>query len=259
MTIQHSGILVVGHGTRDLPGQAQMRMLACQIACCLEPWPTELGFLELAEPTIEEGVKQLASIGVKRLVCVPVLLFRAGHAERDIPIAVGSAALATGIEVAAHTPPLELQPTVVHLSAERFQEALRNGGCSQIPLSKVALGLIARGSSSATAAQAMERFSQIRHEIVQVGRYRVGYVAVRRPNVDETLDWLASTDAEVLVVQPHLLFEGEVYQSLLAATAERQAIDGRRWLVAKPLGSAPEDLKDSRLAQLLAELVRAYL
>lgn len=255
MTFHRLGILVIGHGTRDVLGQAQMRLLACQTAGLMAPLPTELGFLELAEPTIEKGVRRLAQLGIQHLVSVPVLLFRAGHADHDIPQAVAAAASAAGIEVAGQTPPLEHQPTIVDLSAERFHEALKEGKCSHVPFSKIALALIARGSSSKAAAEAMESFAHLRQAVAPVGAYRVGYVAVRQPNVEETLDWLASTDADVLVVQPHLLFEGEVYHSLQAATAARQAVDGRRWLVAKPLGSANDDFDDQRLASVLAELV----
>ncbi len=55
----------------------------------------------------------------------------------------------------------------------------------------------------------MERFAQLRCEVTPVAQHRVGYVAVRQPNVQQTLDWLEQTDNQILVVQPHLLFEGE--------------------------------------------------
>ena len=249
------GVLIVGHGTRDTVGQFQMRNLACQAAGCLAPLRTELGFLELAEPSIASGVQSLAAMGVKRLITVPVLLFRAGHADRDIPEAVLAAAEPLGIEVLAQTPPLELQPAVLELSAYRYREAIETlpedcrGG-------SVSLAMIARGSSSDTAAATMERFAERRCELTPVAEHRVGYVAVRQPNVEQTLDWLEGTSSQILVVQPHLLFEGEVYHGLCADVAKRRERDGRHWLVCKPLGAPVDDFEDDRLARVLTFGVR---
>lgn len=269
-TFRDVGVLIVGHGTRDPAGQSQMRALACQTAGQLLPLTTELGFLELASPTIEEGVASLAAQGVRRLVTVPVLLFRAGHADRDIPDAVAAAAAAHGLEVLDQTDPLEHHPAVVELSAERFSAALEEAGCSNQPAENIALAMIARGSSSDAAAAAMCELARRRTQLTPVSEVRVGYVAVRRPNVAETLDWLASTSASLLVVQPHLLFEGEVMQSLRAAVDQRRSADAsavaigtsprpRVWAVCQPLGSKVDDFQDDRLARVLAQLVAEAL
>lgn len=255
MTNRDLGVLVVGHGTRDITGQAQMRTLACQTAGCLAPLKTELAFLELAEPTIEQGVARLAAAGVRRLITLPVLLFRAGHADRDIPEAVAAAAAKHGIEPLMQTSPLESQETVIELSSLRFYEALDLAKCADSLPESRALVILARGSSSETAAAAMSRFAQLRCERTPVSDYRVGYVAVREPNVTQSLDWLAATSADVLIVQPHLLFEGEVFHSLCEAVEARRQADKRRWVICQPLGSKADDFQDERLATVLASLV----
>lgn len=258
MTNRELGVLVVGHGTRDIAGQAQMRALACQTAGCLAPLKTDLGFLELAEPTIAHGIARLAKAGVTKLITVPVLLFRAGHADRDIPDAVKDAAADHGIQCLAQTSPLELQEAVIELSAQRYNEALSESACA-VPPDSIAMALLARGSSSATAATTMCRFAQLRTERTPVSACRVGYVAIREPNVAQCLDWLARSTAAVLVVQPHLLFEGEVFHSLCQAVEERRQQDGRKWIICKPLGAPADDFDDLRLAQVLAQLVSGTL
>ena len=264
------GVLIVGHGTRDSVGQEQMRSLACQTAGELSPLPTQLGFLELAQPTIADGVARLAAAGVKQLIIVPVLLFRAGHADRDIPEAVAAAANQHGLQVVDQTPPLEHQNTLLELSAERFSEALSDTNCQSARSDEIALAMIARGSSSNSASSAMLEFARLRVALTPVATHHVGYAAIRQPNVAETLDWLSRTAARVLVVQPHLLFEGEVYHSLRAAVAERQERESnftaggskaeRRWLVCRPLATASDDLMgDTRLAKVLSGLVHEAL
>ena len=95
------GYLLVGHGTRREAGQAQFRDVFEQFQQFLAPADASLAFLELAEPDIPAGVEALAQRGVKEIVVVPVLLFAAGHAEEDIPSAVGEACSRLGVKLLA--------------------------------------------------------------------------------------------------------------------------------------------------------------
>lgn len=239
------GYLIVGHGTRDLTGQEQMRTVARQTAALLSPIPTELAFLELAEPTIEEGVSALANRGVRRLVTLPVLLFRARHADHDIPEAVKEAAAKHGIAVVGQANPLELQVPVLELSAARFREALAQRGLESTPRNRIALAMIARGSSSQAAAYRMGEFACERHRWEPVSWCGIGYVAVRHPNVSEILNELSLQDADVLVVQPHLLFSGEVWHSIDQQVQQLAANDRRPWVITQPLGSGAAVLANS--------------
>ncbi|MFO1065622.1 MAG: sirohydrochlorin chelatase [Pirellulales bacterium] len=262
---QISGFLIVGHGTRDPAGQSQFLHIAEQAARRLAPAPVETAFLELAEPSIPAGIAALAARGVHRFVTVPVLLFRAGHADRDIPEAVQAAALEHGMQAVAQSDPLELQEPVLQLSAARFRQALAEHGLEDTPRSRIALAMIARGSSSESAAMKMAEFTCERHRYEPVKWCGIGYVAVRRPNVDDILDQLAAQDADVLVVQPHLLFHGEVWESIRTRMTIRSADDQRPWLITQPLGfqesrgcsttQTPESEQIS-LGSVLAELAR---
>src|SRR5262245_36099677 len=82
---QNVGILLVGHGTRSELGTRQYLSLAASLARVLAPVPLEPAFLELAQPDIDVAVGRLMERGIKRLATVPLLLFAAGHAKRDIP------------------------------------------------------------------------------------------------------------------------------------------------------------------------------
>ena len=94
---EHIGYLVVGHGTRQVTGQEQLRQVAQQLARIMAPAPVASAFLELARPSIVEGVQELARRGVSQFVTIPVLLFTAGHALDDIPQGVQRAAQELGL------------------------------------------------------------------------------------------------------------------------------------------------------------------
>src|SRR2546421_2614922 len=80
-----TGLLLVGHGTTSDVGTGQFLALADRIAEGVAPVPVAPAFLEMREPDIDAAVDRLLGRGINRLVTMPLLLFAAGHAKRDIP------------------------------------------------------------------------------------------------------------------------------------------------------------------------------
>jgi len=296
------GFLLVGHGTRRVAGQEQLRSVFADFAPQLAPHPAALGFLELADPDIPTAVAELARRGVQRLVTVPVLLFSAGHAEQDIPQAVAEAAQHWGIRSVTQVAPLECCQPILDLSARRFREAVcgpecfpdaaspctneaavrtessvdsaseilvetapgcagsssgtcsdaSSGFCSGHYCPKVAMVMLGRGSSSPTATAEMRRFTELRMELTRVAWGQTGFIHAQSPNVTEALDALAASELPVAVVQPHLLFEGELIDNLRKEVAERQKQQpDRRWIITETLGT------DASLARTLAQVALA--
>ena len=87
-----TGLLIVGHGTRSERGLAEFREAVELVARGSPGVPVAGCFLELARPSIKEGMARLVADGCQRIVVLPLLLFAAGHAKQDIPAAVQAAA-----------------------------------------------------------------------------------------------------------------------------------------------------------------------
>ena len=246
------GVLLVGHGTRDPAGVAEFLAAAKDAAQRLAPRPLEPCFLEIAEPTIAKGFARLAERGARRVTVVPLLLFAAGHAKRDIPALVAEAAARHGDLPVRHTPPLECHPRILELSARRFRKAL--AGHSPVDRAEALLVMVGRGSSDAEAAAEMRRFSQLRRELTPVGELETCFVAKQRPTLPNALTAAAIGEFRRIVVQPHLLFKGQLIDDIRReverASGDRLppglpaavdvATDEKQWLVAAPLGPEPE-------------------
>lgn len=274
------GLLVVGHGTRRGTGVAQLIELTRSMTVMAPKVPIEASFLELAEPTISVAMQRLAQRGVRSIIAVPILLFEAGHAKSDIPHAVEEAAGMFGIKVLGQTDPLGINEWALRLSALRFDSAarcsnqfgcLRAGGCDRVVEcqglegvadklstetstsgieSRIGLAMVGRGTSDESALASMRHFTKLRWERNKaiVAWCNTGFFAGGRPTVDELLDEAATADVDTMVVQPHLLFEGELMEQLRQKVdARRKVCPGKKWLVAMPLGS------DSALAAVFLE------
>jgi sirohydrochlorin cobaltochelatase len=256
------GILVVGHGTRKAAGADQLRQLVQHMRDLRPHWSCYESFLELAEPTIEQAVATAASQGITRMLVVPVLLFSAAHAKSDIPDAVAESASAHGVSLLGQTPSLGTEPTVLQLSNTRFNEVARDakstgcpeGHCSQVvcpsscrlrslELGSIGLAMVGRGTSELAALEHMRELTRLGASERRLNWVETGFFAGGVPDVDRLLDAAASACGEhgpcqTIVVQPHLLFEGELMDQLRRKVQDRIARHpDRNWVLARALGA----------------------
>ena len=84
----------------------------------------EGAFLEMAEPNIETAMQRLANRGIQQVVVLPLLLFEAGHAKRDIPRAAQQAAERHGLQL-LFASALGTHPRMIELSVQRFHSTIR--------------------------------------------------------------------------------------------------------------------------------------
>jgi len=213
------GLLLIGHGTRDPMGRGELLTVASQVRALCGDVHVEPCFLELASPTIAEAIGAAYRCGVRRLTVVPCLLFAAGHAKRDIPEAVQAAAVGWE-DLCVHYVPtaLDCHPALPWLSELRYRQAL--AGRAPVPWQETALVLIGRGSSDGEATQRMHQFAQLRRQRTPVGMLHVGFIAMQTPAMDEALREILASEARRIVVQPHLLFQGELLAQIYRAAAD---------------------------------------
>jgi sirohydrochlorin cobaltochelatase len=248
MPLQAPGILMVGHGTRQVAGQRQFLDLAAATATYLPGIPLEACFLELAEPTIEQALRQLAT-RCQSAIILPLLLFSAGHAKQDIPDEVQNVARQIDFPILGQVSALEHHPAVLQLSAIRFQEATSSAAATPDPLD-TCLMMLGRGSSDREAVRAMRLFTYYRRALRQANAATTGFFAVAKPTVQQAFEYVHKKRSETnIVVQPHLLFDGQLWREAESLTLEYQALKpSRNWYIAQPLGA------DNALAKVLAQM-----
>jgi len=229
-----TGVLLVGHGTRDSIGRAEFFQVCALVAQRIQ-LPTRPCFLELAEPTIDQAVDELAHRGVQRLLVAPLLLFAAGHAQRDIPSTVRAAVRGRmKIQQAAH---LGCHPSLVRLSALRCRAATEP--LEHAPNCALSV-LVGRGSRETSATSEMVRFVRLRHDAVPAKKTVHGFIAMASPPVEEVLRNAENHLSDPVVVQPHLLFHGELSEKTAELVRRFQRINpDQSWIAAPYLGPHP--------------------
>lgn len=83
-------LLVVAHGSRRAESNDEVRALAQSLAAHAQDAfdRIECAFLELAEPSIPDGLRQAIAAGANEIVVVPYFLSAGRHVVSDIPAEV---------------------------------------------------------------------------------------------------------------------------------------------------------------------------
>lgn len=123
------GVLIVGHGSRRVEANEDVREAAQAIGerggfVLVEP-----AFLELEHPNIAEGFARLVQRGARDITVHPYFLSPGRHTRGDIPVEVSEAASRhPGINYRI-TEPLSAHPLVIEASVERIFESIHLEMC----------------------------------------------------------------------------------------------------------------------------------
>jgi sirohydrochlorin cobaltochelatase len=236
------GLLVVGHGTADPVGASEAETVTARVAAMLPDVPVELGYLEVIEPSIAVAVNRLVTRGCRELVAMPLLLFTAGHARRDVPEALTAAAEAAGVAFRM-AEPFGLHPEIVGLSRRRREEAI--AGSARGAGEPAVLLMVGRGASDPETPAQLRAFTGATLSESDADRFvavEQGFVAAAKPPLDEAVAMAAERAAALgagrIVVQPHLLFSGHVERQVAAAIERgRRLAPHLEWLQVDRLGA----------------------
>ena len=246
-----SGVLLIGHGTRDAVGNEQFVALAELLARQVAPRPVQGCLLELQRPNIAEGWELLVRRGVRHVRAVPLLLFSAGHAKSDIPLALAGCQHAWPAISWDQTRPLSRCPELLDLVVRRIDDAL---AAEPLPPERTALVMVGRGSYDPCAQADMKLLAHCIGGKRRFRRVATAFYAMAEPKLPQVLDaLLADPSIEAVLVQPHLLFAGAIDQAIRDLVAQaQQRHPHRRLFCSQYLGPEPEIA--AALARRIAEL-----
>ena len=95
-------LLLVAHGSRRAASNDEVRRLTARLAATDHPFAEiDCAFLELAEPSIPDGLRHRIAAGATKIVVLPYFLSAGRHVSDDIPAAIA--------EVQAEAPHIAMQ------------------------------------------------------------------------------------------------------------------------------------------------------
>ena len=238
-----TGLLIVGHGSRDPQANAEFEALVAAYRAACPVVEVVHGYVELARPSLSDALHDLAR-RADSVVVLPLFLFAAGHVKNDIPLALSQARQEFPAVRFVAANALGVHPSLVEMAFERARTALEGAR----EAAKTAVVVVGRGSSDPDANGDFCKVVRLFAEGRGVGWVVPCFIGVTRPLLEETVELVARARPERIVVVPYFLFGGR----LLTRIHEQVAVFQARypWIKTE---LAPHLGNDDRLLKLMAE------
>ena len=219
---ENPAIMICGHGSRDVEAVEQFNTLAVHFRDRLPGHDVESGFLEFATPVIRDGLEALKARGASRIVCVPGMLFAAGHVKNDLPSEIN--------EFAAENPAIDVifgrdlavDTKLLRASQDRI-EAAEKVSDKGVERKDTLLMVVGRGTNDPDANSNISKVARMLWEGMGFGWAEVSYSGVTYPLVDAGLERAARLGFSRIIVFPYFLFTGILVKRIYAWTDEAAA------------------------------------
>jgi len=202
------GVLYVSHGSRVM--EATNEAISCirsahqQVGTSL--W--EICFLELTDPTVQQGLKRLVQQGATSITIVPVLLLSAGHYFKDLPHEVDGLKKQYPNVTFRYAKPLGVQDRIVDVLVERVEEVRTK------PQSNIDVLLVGRGSRYPETKRDIKTIAQRLKKKLNGAEIEVSYLAAASPTFEEGLSTTLTKQGSQTIVVPYLWFTGKLIGSM---------------------------------------------
>jgi sirohydrochlorin cobaltochelatase len=204
-----TGVVVVGHGSRDIRANVEFEELVADLRTLHPEWDVSHGYIELASPSLAESLSASAARN-RRVVVAPLFLFGAGHLKNDIPLALGAARTQYPEVEFISSRELGVHPDLIDLALQRASCYLP----SESATTKTAAILVGRGASDPDAngdfCKLVRLFSEGRHFTWVLP----SFIGITRPLFEETAELVARSRPDRILVVPYFLFAGRLYTKL---------------------------------------------
>ncbi len=201
-------VLYISHGSRMKEAQAQVCEFMKKCMASIEIPIQEYCFLELAPPSLEEGVKRCVERGATRIAAVPFLLLLAGHAKCDIPQQLSRLQRKFPKISFTYGRPLGVNDEMIEILLERMLQ--KQNAIAQ----DARVLLVGRGSSDPQIKYDFHEIEQRLKQKTGLANVKTCYLAACKPDFETGLASVLEPSAKQVFVIPYLLFTGVLMHRL---------------------------------------------
>jgi sirohydrochlorin cobaltochelatase len=245
-------ILLVGHGSRERAGNAEILAFAEQWRLRQPGWHIEVCFIELAEVLLDEGLRRAAERS-PRVIVVPLILNAAGHVKMDIPQAIDHARLQHPTVQFLYTPELRACDPLLRVMQRRLQTAMQ--ALDMPDPTTTGVVLLGRGSSDRHANGEMAKMArwlmeESEHELVDVA-----FTGITHPRLEKVVQRQQLLGMTQVAVLPYYLFNGTLIERIKRQVGHlKTQYPTLRFALTDYFGFEPEvfELLDERVANARA-------
>ncbi|MCU0839400.1 MAG: sirohydrochlorin chelatase [Rhodospirillales bacterium] len=217
-----TAVMLCGHGSRSSAAVEEFHDLARTLRRRLPDHDVESGFLEFARPVIRDGLEALKARGASRIICLPGMLFAAGHVKNDLPSEINAFAVANPDIAVTFGRELAVDTKLLRASAARIAAA-EAAAEQRVDRKETLLMVVGRGTNDPDANSNVAKVARMLWEGMGFGWTEVSYSGVAYPLVDVGLAHAARLGYRRVIVFPYFLFTGILVDRIYQRTDEAAA------------------------------------
>jgi sirohydrochlorin cobaltochelatase len=220
------GIVLMGHGSRDLAGAEEFLALARAVAAApsLRGTPVAPGWLEFAGgrvESIQQAFEHLVDGGARRIAAVPLILFAAGHGAQDMPDQERLARQRYPSVDIRMADLVGIDDCLLACLGARVRAATAD--VAPLPNEQTAVVLVTSGSKNREANADVFKAARLLADHIDAAIVEVAFLRLARPFLQDAVQRCARLGARRIVVLPLFLNTG-----LLARRVPRKLVWLRR-------------------------------
>lgn len=216
-------LLMIGHGTKDNDGR-QTFLDFVEIYRQLDSSrPVIPCFLELTNPTIEEGVDYCVSQGYEELSALPILLFAARHNKFDITNELDRIKLKYPQVKFHYGRHFGITPSVIKLWQNRLEELDKpKFNPANISRAETVLLFVGRGSSDPDANGDVCKLARILWEGSGYKTVETCFIGITHPRLEEGFTRALLYKPKRIIVLPYFLFVGALVKKIFRISEQQR-------------------------------------
>lgn len=211
MTTSNDTILLVGHGSREASGNAEILLFAERWRARHPDWRIEVGFIEFADPLLDPALNHAARDS-ERVLVLPLILNAAGHVRQDIPSAIQRARKRHPDVQFLYAPHLAVSDPLLRILKRFLRQAMLQLDVPDPRTTGVIL--LGRGSSDRLANGDVARMARWLWEIGDHERVDLAFTGVTFPRLEKVVRDQVALGMMQIVVMPYYLFTGTLIKRI---------------------------------------------
>lgn len=211
-------LLMIGHGTKDQQGRQTFLDFAAAYQALDRSRPVLPCFLELTEPTIQEGVDCCVEQGYTDISVLPILLFAARHNKFDVTNELDKARRRHPQLKFHYGRHFGITPGILELWRSRLTQLDQ----PHIPRSDTVLLFVGRGSSDPDANGDVCKIARILWEGSGYATVETCFIGITHPRLEEGFRRARLYQPKQIIVLPYFLFTGVLVKKIFDITAQQQ-------------------------------------
>lgn len=195
-------VLYIGHGSRMKEGVDEAIQFIEKSKKAINVSIQEICFLELAKPSILEGIAKCVERGATKIAVMPILLLTAVHANEDIPLELEKAKRKYPSIQFTYGKTFGIHPKMIESLYDRITEKGMENADDAVIL------LVGRGSSDPAVKRDLTEIGDLLQDKYHFRQVDICFLYGAEPSFNDSLPLLKQTNHKQIFIIPYLLFTG---------------------------------------------------